>query len=1292
MTFLAQHLRCPLVAAALLAWTLALAGPAQAQGLNQQELDYLARRGAIVFISQTNYPPFEFIDDEGHRAGMCVELAHWMATTLGFKARFTDASFQQAQEAVLEGRADVITSLFHSPKRARVFGFSRRTFEVPASIFVAAERPDIRGIKDLAGKTIAMQAGDYAQEFLESQGISFHPAYTKDFAEATDLVAAGQADALIGDEQIVLYHIFSRHLTALVKKVGAPLYVGQNCMATKAGDPVLVGILNKGLDLAQSTGALEQINRKWLGVHYRAPESFWTRYWTYLLAAAGLLLLASLLIWLWNLQLRGQVRRRTADLARSEGTIKAILAASPVGIGLVDGEVMGWRNPAMDVMLGRTPGADQEIGLAGLFADPEQYRQAQEALQKALAVGGQPQMETRWRRLDGQVFHCLLRLAPLEPGGQGRGAIAMASDITSRKQAEKTLAESEAKYRALIETTDTGFVILDPEGRVLDANQEYVRLSGHQNLEQIRGRSVLEWTSPQDLERNGQEVGRCLRQGQVRNLEINYLVPGGGLLPLEINATVVRSGERPVILSICRDISARKQAEEAMRENQERLRLLSGNLPNVMFYQVLAPPGGSRRFTYVSGSVERLNEVGVEEVLADADLLYGQILPEYREQLVAREAQSLAGMSLFRMEVQAQLPSGRLRWFDITSSPRALEGGGVLWDGVEVDITERKQAELALRVSDEKHRLVLEESTDPIFSFGPDGTYLFVNQAFATPFGLKPAQIIGKRIWDIFPQEEADKRFAAVKAVFASGQTKVIEVRVPQPVEDLYFVTSVKPVKDEQGRVVTVICISKDITQRKQAEEALRESEERFRVISEESPLGISLLNQDGRYEYVNPAFVRMFGYTMDQIATGEDWFRLAFPDPVYRRQVQDTWIEDLGRFSPGEVRSRTFQVTCQDGSRKTILFRPVTIAQGRQFVIYEDVTQRLEALEALKESERRYRELFDSMSDLIYTQDMEGRFLTVNPALAKLFGYPLEHLLGRRAAEFMRPELREAFENEYLGKLRQDGHHFGLSLYFAKDGSRRYIEYHSSLVTPEGAQPYISGVGRDVTERINAEKQLRRLQEQLFQSQKIQALGVLAGGIAHDFNNVLQAISGYTQLMLAESQATPANRERLEHIEQSIARASGMIGHLMTLARKGQTRLERVDLNQEVRRTIKILEHTLPKMISIHGDLAPELAAVSADATQVEQILLNLATNAAQAMPQGGQLSFRTSNTSVGGPQGEDQSALVPRCLRAPGGERQRPGHGRGNPQPHLRALLHHQAPGAGHRPGALHGLRHRD
>jgi CheY-like chemotaxis protein len=153
----------------------------------------------------------------------------------------------------------------------------------------------------------------------------------------------------------------------------------------------------------------------------------------------------------------------------------------------------------------------------------------------------------------------------------------------------------------------------------------------------------------------------------------------------------------------------------------------------------------------------------------------------------------------------------------------------------------------------------------------------------------------------------------------------------------------------------------------------------------------------------------------------------------------------------------------------------------------------------------------------------------------------------------------------------------------------------------------------------------------------------VLAGGIAHDFNNVLQAISGYAQLLQAEKNLSGIGRERLESIERSIERASRMINQLMTLAHKVDTRHERVDLNQEVWQTVDILKHTLPRMISIKTKLEPELKAISGDPGQIEQVLLNLATNAGHAMPQGGELSFATRGVILNGAERNSWPGLPP-------------------------------------------------
>ncbi|MDD2856396.1 MAG: transporter substrate-binding domain-containing protein, partial [Desulfuromonadaceae bacterium] len=272
--------------------------------------------------------PFEFAREDGQMDGMCIELARWISTEAGFQVRFLNMSFEQAQKAVLSGRADIITSLFYSHKRAESFGFSDTIFEVPASIFVKAERPDISRLDHLKGKRIAIQRGDYAKEFLESKGIPFELIPTDSFAEATDAVLSDRADALIGDEQIVLYHLFSNKLTKLAKKVGEPLYIGKNGMATRVADPLLLSILKKSMIHARECGVLDKISKKWLGTNYQEEKISLESYLPYLLPAIAVILSLVLAIIYWNMKLRQQVEIRTRELAEEKEhllTAEAIL-------------------------------------------------------------------------------------------------------------------------------------------------------------------------------------------------------------------------------------------------------------------------------------------------------------------------------------------------------------------------------------------------------------------------------------------------------------------------------------------------------------------------------------------------------------------------------------------------------------------------------------------------------------------------------------------------------------------------------------------------------------------------------------------------------------------------------------------------------------------------------------------------------------------------------------------------------------------------------------------------------
>ena len=290
-----------------------------------EEQAWLASHGPIVFVSQSSYPPFEFRQQDGSLDGISVELAHWMATEMGLKTRFVSMNFQEAQQAVLSGSADVITSLFYSDKRALTFSFSDPIIDVPASIFVKADRPDITSLRDLNGKRIAIQRGDYAKEFLEAQGITFELIATDNFAQATDAVIAGGADALIGDEQIVLYHLYSHKLTGQAKKVGDPLYVGKNCMATRKDSPLLASIMAKSLEHAREEGVVDSVSRKWLGVRLEPKHEGLQRVVPYILYISLVGAIGTLLVLVWGFQLRRKVEQKTQELTDGKLELRTLV-------------------------------------------------------------------------------------------------------------------------------------------------------------------------------------------------------------------------------------------------------------------------------------------------------------------------------------------------------------------------------------------------------------------------------------------------------------------------------------------------------------------------------------------------------------------------------------------------------------------------------------------------------------------------------------------------------------------------------------------------------------------------------------------------------------------------------------------------------------------------------------------------------------------------------------------------------------------------------------------------------
>jgi len=351
-----------------------------------------------------------------------------------------------------------------------------------------------------------------------------------------------------------------------------------------------------------------------------------------------------------------------------------------------------------------------------------------------------------------------------------------------------------------------------------------------------------------------------------------------------------------------------------------------------------------------------------------------------------------------------------------------------------------------------------------------------------------------------------------------------------------------------------------------------------------------------------------------------------------------DDLQNSIDRISSGDYEVRKRKIRYQEMERivgrfnymaRRVKRREDSLSLANQ-QLHEEIAERQRAEEALAHSEQRYSQLFDSITDFVYTHDLEGRFLNVNRGAAADLGYEDKDLLGREITDFMLPQYKQAFFENYLPTIIREGKYDGISVYLDRDGNKHYIEYRNILVTENGEPDHVSGMGRNVTDRLRAQEKLKRLEEQLRQSQKMEAVGTLAGGVAHDFNNILQGIRGYAQIIALGTRPNEPMRGHVNQIEAAVGRASELVRQLLTFSRRVQPRLKPVDLNQSAGQAVGLMKRTLPKMITIQTELAEDLNLVNADTNQIEQVLLNLGANASDAMPEGGRLTIRTANQTL--------------------------------------------------------------
>jgi len=421
-----------------------------------------------------------------------------------------------------------------------------------------------------------------------------------------------------------------------------------------------------------------------------------------------------------------------------------------------------------------------------------------------------------------------------------------------------------------------------------------------------------------------------------------------------------------------------------------------------------------------------------------------------------------------------------------------------------------------------------------------------------------------------------------------------------------------------------------------QAEEARRQGEERFRALIEHGTDAIALLGADGAVLFLSQSGERLFGYRPSELV-GRSAFELLHPHDVPR--LRAVFDDLLGR--PGTPATLELRLLQRDGAWRegeaVVVNRLAEPAVGAVVVNFRDVSERKQAEQALRDSEAQYRSLVEGVRDVIFALSPDGIIVSLNPAFEAITGAPPSEWLGKPFDQLVHPEdlplALELFGRVVRGEPRPTAQ---FRIRTSSTADYRLTEFAATAQLRDDRLIGVLGIGRDVTERVLLEQQLR-------QAQKMEAVGRLAGGIAHDFNNILTAITGYADLLLEDLGPKDPRRQDAEEIHRAADRAAGLTRQLLAFSRQQVLQPRVVDVNKLVSELEKMLRRLLGEDVKLATALSPIVGRVRADPGQLEQVIMNLAVNARDAMPTGGKLTIETADVRIDGANAGDHYPAPP-------------------------------------------------
>ena len=526
-------------------------------------------------------------------------------------------------------------------------------------------------------------------------------------------------------------------------------------------------------------------------------------------------------------------------------------------------------------------------------------------------------------------------------------------------------------------------------------------------------------------------------------------------------------------------------------------------------------------------------------------------------------------------------------------------------DLLEDTVRERTKA---LRESEERYRLLIEYQTDMVVKFNTKGELLFVSPSYCKTFDKTQDELLGKKFMPLIHDKDRDAVAKALDKVLRPPYTGYVEERAMTKDGWRWQSWLNTAVLNEGDGVESIIAVGRDINDRKLAEEALKTRD----YAIESSINGINFTDLQGNLLYANNSFLIMWGFKTQDDLKGRDISNLWADQNKFQEAFSE--FQKKGSYV-GELEAKK-----QDGTKFDVQLSANTVknASGEPLFLmasFVDITQRNQAQEALRESEEKYRSMMEAMDDAAYICSSDFHIEYMNPAMI--------NRIGRDATGETCHGVVYGFEKKCPWCVHE------------KVMKGEYVKYE--LVSPTDAKTYhisnspIFHTNKSVSKLsvFHDLTEMKKLEAQLQQALKMEAMGTLAGGIAHDFNNLLMAIQGRTSIMLMKKDSSHPDIGHLKGIEDNVDSAADLTKQLLGFARGGKYEVRPTDLNELVKKQNRMFGRT-KKQISIRGKYEKDLWFAEVDRGQIEQVLLNLYVNAWQAMPAGGDLYLETENVTL--------------------------------------------------------------